>query len=1003
LPYADNTIDLVIVTDMFPSRPGEGISAQEILRVLRPKGKAFLGCAIPPFDKLRAAPSMVEGPLETELRRLVAQQGIRDAIVTKDAHGVWAEISKPLPASRQAGMPDGVDAWSHWMHGPDNNPVSLDTAIKAPYLTQWLGKPYYTAMPVVTTAAGGRIFVAMGHIAHHDREVPTLNTIFARNGYNGAVLWTRKLPEGYLVHRSAFIATDDTFFMIDKNSALLLDPQTGEEKGRIRVPDVDGEWKWMAMAGRTLFVLAGESDPIEPTTLVRSQRDHWSWGELSKGYYQQPRIPWGFATTIAAYDMDQKKRLWLHREPSPVDSRAIGICDGRLFFYSPDSRIGCMDARSGNMLWTNADADLLRLVAEPGRKLWSTPGFRTCCTLLCTPKALFLEAQTQMNVVAISAQDGKFLWKKTKTRSNPNLLFVGEKLVVAGIGPKGNTMMVEPMTGEIVKDLNFGKVSCTRMTACPDSFFCRGEGLGRYDRLKGEYTVDGSARPGCMDGAIPANGLLYVGPWLCDCNLSLIGTMTLCSAKDFRFDYLAKEEERLERAQGDISSVKPVTVTQSDWPTYRANNERSAASKAAVPSKVEMLWAYKARTPVEPTAPVAADGLLFVCGSDGKVLCIEMETGKVRWSFATGGAIRWPPSIWEGRAFVGSGDGYIYAIEAANGRLLWRFRAAPIQRRIMVYDSLCSTWPVNSGVLVQDGIACAAAGIIDRDGTYVYALDAKTGKIKWQNCETGHLNKEIRKGVSVQGCLTFAKGQLWMAGGNQVSPASYDAQTGRYIPGQAPMGRPSAPRGCEVGVFRKRYVMHGGRLMYSGDGRVVSPAQFSFLEVAEDGSRTYPEVIPFQRSSVPPAWDEDSFAMLTERYSKLVCWDADRFEAALKAAKEELAQTRISDPRRRQGMEQALAARIRALGRWGPVEGEVLALAMGANAVAIVSETPRESGAVPTWEVRALDKKDGHILWQQPLPSEPLLNGLLIDRKGSIIVVLKDGGIVCCGGKREKG
>jgi hypothetical protein len=50
-----------------------------------------------------------------------------------------------------------------------------------------------------------------------------------------------------------------------------------------------------------------------------------------------------------------------------------------------------------------------------------------------------------------------------------------------------------------------------------------------------------------------------------------------------------------------------------------------------------------------------------------------------------------------------------------------------------------------------------------------------------------------------------------------------------------------------------------------------------------------------------------------------------------------------------------------------------------------------------------LDKKDGHILWQQPLPSEPLLNGLLIDRKGSIIVVLKDGGIVCCGGKREKG
>ncbi len=26
--------------------------------------------------------------------------------------------------------------------------------------------------------------------------------------------------------------------------------------------------------------------------------------------------------------------------------------------------------------------------------------------------------------------------------------------------------------------------------------------------------IDGSVRPGCNDGAIPANGLLYVGPWL---------------------------------------------------------------------------------------------------------------------------------------------------------------------------------------------------------------------------------------------------------------------------------------------------------------------------------------------------------------------------------------------------------------------------------------------------------------------------------------------------------
>jgi hypothetical protein len=37
--------------------------------------------------------------------------------------------------------------------------------------------------------------------------------------------------------------------------------------------------------------------------------------------------------------------------------------------------------------------------------------------------------------------------------------------------------------------------------------------------------IDGAARPACLEGAIPANGLLYVGPWACDCNLSLIGAI----------------------------------------------------------------------------------------------------------------------------------------------------------------------------------------------------------------------------------------------------------------------------------------------------------------------------------------------------------------------------------------------------------------------------------------------------------------------------------------------
>ena len=82
---------------------------------------------------------------------------------------------------------------------------------------------------------------------------------------------------------------------------------------------------------------------------------------------------------------------------------------------------------------------------------------------------------------------------------------------------------MDPVSGVVKENLKFNKRACTRLTASGDSFFCRGEGTLRYDRASKKLLIDGAQRPACNDGAIPANGLLYLGPWQCDCNLSLIG------------------------------------------------------------------------------------------------------------------------------------------------------------------------------------------------------------------------------------------------------------------------------------------------------------------------------------------------------------------------------------------------------------------------------------------------------------------------------------------------
>ncbi|MHC4642029.1 MAG: class I SAM-dependent methyltransferase, partial [Planctomycetota bacterium] len=395
LPFADNTVDVVLVPlGVKSSAQGAGVghklkdlSIKQILRVLRPGGRAIIGTvrgAEKQLTRKRLSQWMVKSSIDKSMYKLV-----------KDSFGTWVEITKPKPK--------GMDSWSHWEHGPDNNPVSTDTVIKAPYRTQWLGGPLYTAMPGITTAAGGRIFTALGHIAHHKREEQWLNTLLARNGYNGTLLWSRKLPDGYLVHRSAFIATEDCFYMIENDGCLKLDPESGREVDRISIPEIEGEWKYIALQDGVLYVLAGTVEDSSETTIVRSKRSHWSWGELSPGYYK-PKVPWGFGATLAAYDTVRKKVLWRHTEDKQIDSRALVIGDGKIFFYCPGGHTGCIDALSGKVKWRNNDSKVIRLIEQPGKGLRSTPGFRTTCYSLYTPDAIYFQAQTRMNVVAISSK-----------------------------------------------------------------------------------------------------------------------------------------------------------------------------------------------------------------------------------------------------------------------------------------------------------------------------------------------------------------------------------------------------------------------------------------------------------------------------------------------------------------------------------------------------------------------------------------------------------------------
>ncbi|MEO1994319.1 MAG: hypothetical protein ABGZ17_03490, partial [Planctomycetaceae bacterium] len=160
-------------------------------------------------------------------------------------------------------VPEGMDEWSHPYHGPDNNPQSTDQFVRGRFRTQFISDPKFSPMPEQTVVAGGRIFKAMGHIAHKTNQNEMLNSLLCINAYNGTILWKRPLSPGFMIHRNTMIATSDALFMGDHESCKVIDAQTGKVRREITIPEklTDGPvWKWMGLQGDVLYALVGNPE-----------------------------------------------------------------------------------------------------------------------------------------------------------------------------------------------------------------------------------------------------------------------------------------------------------------------------------------------------------------------------------------------------------------------------------------------------------------------------------------------------------------------------------------------------------------------------------------------------------------------------------------------------------------------------------------------------------------------------------------------------------------------
>ena len=806
---ADNIADTVCAPD-----GGDKVRA-EILRVLRPGGRWIAG------DKVK--------------------------------------LTKPFPK--------GADDWSHPYHSPDNNPQSGDRLARAPFLTQFVAEPRYAPAPQAAVSSAGRLFMAFGHVAWHKREEGVLDTLIAMDGFNGRVLWRRKLPEGIMVDRCTMIASPKTLYLADDKSCKLIDAATGKVASEIAPPkELTGGtfWKWMALQDGVLYAVVGQAEAPDKQARWRARRHGWPWGGISQGY-NQPKYVWGFGKTLLAIDPATKKILWRHTEKEPIDSR--GVCmKGRRIFISHFGRyVAALNSADGKPIWRRTidkDPGLFKAIGpyRPGHGY--VGGWKSTVFLKCSDKGLFFIGPQVNHLTAISADAGKLMW--TYNARDLHVVIRDDGLYTIGPQSRGgnqHSLRLDAMTGKILARYNVSRRACTRSTGSADGIFFRAHGGSvRLDLAAGKPQWISPMRPSCHVGVLIANGLTYWVPWTCDCNLQMFGVISCAPAGGFEFSAKAGPD-RLEKGPGDAEKVAEFNSSLLDWRTYRGNNKRTGATAVRIPEKTFAAWRVDSKG-YELTAPTAAGGLVFVADGAGVVRAMDAATGKLRWAACTGAGVRYPPTVDGPRLYVGSGDGWAYCYEAAAGVLLWRFRAAPVERMIPVYGKLQSTWPVAAGVAVRGGVAYLAAGMNNFDGTYVYALDAETGKIKWRNNESGHIDAFSRRGVAVQGEMLIDGTTLYLAGGNAISPGRYDTASGETMIGPPPPGS-RGPRGRELSIDARGQIRVSGQPLYSKPDKPVydrstqwanmtvkAPnAELSFLQ--KDGAWS---LVAIEKPSGKPLW-----------------------------------------------------------------------------------------------------------------------------------------------------
>src|SRR2546426_773779 len=172
-------------------------------------------------------------------------------------------------------------------------------------------------------------------------------------------------------------------------------------------------------------------------------------------------------------------------------------------------------------------------------------------------------------------------------------------------------------------------------------------------------------------------------------------------------------------------------LAESPWPTYRGNLKRTGIAPFKGPTTDKLRWVFSTGLSekeggIETDPVIGPDGTIYFGANNGIFYALDPESGAIRWAFPTDFdtfAIYSTAFVdQQGIVYFGAKDGKVYALQPPGEA------GQPVKVR----------WTFASGGRDDKG-GFENAPAIDNEGTLyiaandgvLYALDTKSGKVKW--------------------------------------------------------------------------------------------------------------------------------------------------------------------------------------------------------------------------------------------------------------------------------